>query len=456
MSQGRRRAPADGPLAKLMRVIPPGTHLVIGGTVVLGAASYIQIAIAGHALSTYPRAAVSELWSLVMTLSLGLFFPVEQELTRVVAARVVRGEGAAPVLRRAALLTAGLLALLCGGLAAFAQPLATRFFNGDTGLVWAFGGALVGMALVYLTRGVLAGLGLFDAYGRSLAYDGAFRIVLALGLYLAGVHEAVAYGLVLAVAPLLAMLLTLRPTLRGCHDGPPMAWPELLQNMTMMMGASVLAQIVVNAPVITLALLAPVSDPGHTYSNLTFAVLTAGVLCRIPLFIFGSLQPTLMTGLSTAATAGDKQGFRRMLLRTCGVIAALGLLGGIPSVLLGAWLIRVFFKAPDVLHFLDFFWFAAGTMCYMLALILGQALMAMNRHRLQLLGWALGTAALVGATFVAGAVSTRVEFAYFTGSAVTAAVLLVLLWRVSGRWHEAPETVGLVGEPSPTVTRATQ
>ncbi|MFD0330117.1 hypothetical protein ACFQZC_22700 [Streptacidiphilus monticola] len=212
------------PLAKALRFIPPGTHLVIGGTLVLGAASYIQIAVAGHALSSDARAAVSELWSLVMTLSLGLFFPVEQELTRVVAAREVRGEGVLPVLRRATWLTVVVLAVLCGALALAARPLADHLFAGDLGLVWAFGAALVGMAAVYLVRGMLAGLGLFDAYGWSLGLDGLLRIVLSLGLVLAGVHQALAYGLVLGAGPLLAMLLTLRPALRRSRPGPPMPW----------------------------------------------------------------------------------------------------------------------------------------------------------------------------------------------------------------------------------------
>jgi O-antigen/teichoic acid export membrane protein len=205
-----------------------------------------------------------------------------------------------------------------------------------------------------------------------------------------------------------------------------MPWSELFQNMTTMMGAMVLAQFVVNAPVVALALIAPGSD------QLVFAVLSAGVLCRIPLFVFGSLQPTLMTGLTTAATAGDRAGFRRMLVRTVGVITVLGLLGGVPSVLLGRWLIHVLLNAEDLLRPLDFFWFAAGTMAYMLAMVLGQALMAMGRHRAQLLGWVVGTAALVGVTFIPFSTSIRVEFAYFTGSAVTAGVLLALLWWAPG------------------------
>ncbi|MEY9962291.1 O-antigen/teichoic acid export membrane protein [Streptacidiphilus sp. MAP12-16] len=425
----------SNPLAKLLKVIPPGTHLVIGGTMILGAASYIQISIAGHALTGDPQKAVSELWSLVMTLSLGLFFPVEQELTRVVAARVVRGEGVAPVLRRAAVLTAGLLALIGAVLALTAGPLANTFFGHDRSLVWVFAAALVGMALVYLTRGILAGLGHFNAYGVSLGLDGLLRIVLAGALFLAGSHSAVEYGLVLAAAPLAAMLLTLPTTLRGCHHGPPMPWRELFQNMTMMIFGSVLAQVIVNAAVITTALVT-------TDKSLTFALLSAGVLCRIPLFVFGSLQPTLMTGLSTTATSGDRVGFRRMLLQTCAVIGGLGLLGAVPAVFAGSWLISVFLGAKNVLGPMDFFWFSAGTMCYMLAMVLGQALMALNRHRWMMLSWLAGTAALVAVTLAPGPVATRVEVAYALGSLVTALCMLLILVRGVAQPAPGPTTDG--------------
>lgn len=91
-----------------------------------------------------------------MSVGIGLFFPMEQELTRIVAARAVCGEGAAPVLRKAGLLTAGVLAVVLGALALFAGPIADRLFPGDQALVAVLGAALTGMALCYLTRGVLA------------------------------------------------------------------------------------------------------------------------------------------------------------------------------------------------------------------------------------------------------------------------------------------------------------
>ncbi|MGW9155153.1 hypothetical protein [Streptomyces virginiae] len=114
---------------------------------------------------------------LVMSVGIGLFFPIEQELTRIVAARAVCGEGAAPVLRKAGLLTAGVLAVVLGALALFAGPIADRLFPGDQALVAVLGAALTGMALCYLTRGVLAGTGRFTAYGSPLAVDGGLRTV---------------------------------------------------------------------------------------------------------------------------------------------------------------------------------------------------------------------------------------------------------------------------------------
>jgi O-antigen/teichoic acid export membrane protein len=422
-------------LHRLLKVIPPGTHLIIGGTVTLGAASYIQIAAANHALVGPPQAAVSALWALVMTLSIGLFFPVEQELTRVVAARVVRGDGVMPVLRRATTVTLGMIGAIALVLAVAAGPVARLFLKGQTSLVWAFAAAMAGMGLVYLTRGILAGLGRFNAYGASLAIDGALRIVLALLLLACGVHSALAYGLVLAVAPLLAMVCTLPTTLRGCTPGKVMVWSELFENTGLLIGSSLLAQIVVNVPVLATGLLSPNDSP------LQVAILNAGVVCRIPLFLFGSLQPTLMTGLSTAATSGDRRGFRRMLVQTCGVVAGLGLLGGVPAVLFGPWALRVFLGAPPVLGSLDMLWFSAGTVFYMLAMVLGQALVAMGRHRLQLVAWCAGTAVLLGVLFVPVATAVRVEMSYFLGSFVTALVLLGFVCWFHGR-TTGPAPVG--------------
>ncbi|WP_063772045.1 polysaccharide biosynthesis protein [Kitasatospora mediocidica] len=411
------------PLAKLLKALPPGTQVVAGGTVVLGAASYLHIAAAGHSLSKQDMAGVSLLWTLVMSVGIGLFFPIEQELTRIVAARAVRGEGAAPVLRRAALLTAGILVVVLGLIGAFAHLIADRLFSGDMQLVVALGGAFVGMALCYVTRGILAGLGRFTAYGVQLAIDGGLRIVLAVGCALAGVHSALAFSLILSVAPLVALACTLPTTLKAALPGAPIAWSELVRGLGLLICSTLLAQVVVNAAVVSTKLLAP------TQVALVAALLSALVLARVPLFVFGSLQASLLSGLSSSAAAGDHPGFVRMLRKTGVVVLVLGLSGGVPAALLGPWLIQVLFKSANVLSHLDFLWLAAGTTCYMLAMVLGQALMVLHRHRSQLLAWVLAVAVLVGVTLLPGDIATRVSAAFAAGSLVAAAAMVIMLLR---------------------------
>lgn len=416
MSARNDAAPAGrSPLAKLLSALPPGTQSVIGGTVLLGAASYVHLMAAGHSLRPDGMASLSVLWTILMSVGLGLFFPVEQELTRLVAAHRVAGQGVSALLRRFLALTAGVLVLLTAGMAVSARPLADTFFYGRTDMVVALALAFLAMAAGNVTRGVLAGLGRFGPYGMQLAVDGGLRIGLAVACALAGVRSPLAYALILTVAPVASVLATLRPVLRAVRPGPATGWSPLIAGLGPLICSTMLSQVVVNAAVVSTKLLAPAD------AALVGGLLNAIVLARVPLFVFGSLQASLLSGLSTAAAAGDRAGFSKLLARTCLVVTALGVLGGTPATLLGPWLIRVLFGAQDVLGRSDFFWMSAGTLCYMLAMVLGQALMVLHRHRLQLLCWAVATAALVGATLLPGAVATRVCLAYTLGSLVAAA-----------------------------------
>ncbi|MFD3540471.1 hypothetical protein ACFWUQ_13350 [Streptomyces sp. NPDC058662] len=408
-------------LNKLAAALPPGTVAVAGGTVVLGAASYVHLGVAGHSLSTQDMANVSVLWTIVMSIGIGVFFPIEQELTRIVSARAVLGHGAAPVLRRATLLTAAVLGATLLVLAVGAGPIADLLFRGDRALVAALGGAFTGMAVCYLTRGVLAGLGRFGAYGAQLAVDGGLRIALAFGCALGGLDSALAFSLVLAVAPVVATLVTLPALLRAVGPGERIAWRELYSGLGLLICATLLSQVVVNAAVMSTKLLAPED------SVLIAALLNALVLARVPLFVFGSLQASLLNGLSGAFTAGDRLAFWAMLRRIGVVVGLLGLLGGVPATALGPWLIGVLFDAQPVLGCLDFFLLSAGTVAYMFAMVLGQALMVFKRHNLQLLCWAVGTAVLVGTTLVPGDVATRVIVAYALGSLATVLAMLAAL-----------------------------
>ena len=413
--------------ARAAALLPPGTLLVGAGLAVVGAGSYAQLAVAGHSLSTPGMAAMSVLWSIVFWVGLGLFFPVEQELIRLVAARHALGQGVAPVARRAAVAAGGILAATLVPLAVAARPVADRLFGGDTAMVAALAGALAGLAVTAVSRGVLAGLGRFTAYGSQLAVDGGLRIAAAGALGVAGVHSPAAFGLTLVVPPLLSAACMLGPLLRDLHPGPPIAWAVLGRGMGLLIATMVLAQLVLNVAVINVRLLSP-GDPA-----VVGALLAAMILVRVPLFVFTSLQVSLLPGLAGATAAADRPRFRRLAARGCGIVAVLGLCGGVPAVVLGPRLIRVLFAARPGLGNVDFAWLASGTLFYMMALVLGQSVMALSRHRDQLLGWLAGVVVLVAVTLGPGEVQRRVEMAYALSSLTAAAVLAVAVFLRTSR-----------------------
>jgi O-antigen/teichoic acid export membrane protein len=416
-------------LTRALGVLPAGTLQVGAGLMVFGGAAYVHLALAGHSLSTRGMAAMSVLWSIVFLLGLGLFFPVEQELIRHVAARVAAGDGIAPVVRRATALAGGIVLTALVPLAAAARPLAGRLFNGDVWMVAALGTAFVALAAVSVSHGVLAGTGRFDMYGRQLAADGGLRMALAVAAAAAGVHSPVAFALILTVAPLTAVILTLRPVLTALHPGPAITWKLMCRGLGLLIGSTLLAQLVVNIGVVNAKLL----SPGN--AAVVGALLSAIILARVPLFIFASLQASLLPGLAGAVAAGEQPRFRRLVLRGSAIVMALGLAGGLIAVVLGPWLVQVLFAAHRVLGPADFGWLAAGTLCYMLAMVLGQGAMALSHHRDLLFAWIVGTAVLAAVTAVPGEVRLRVEAAYAASSLTVAiALALVLFVRAVRFW----------------------
>ncbi|GIJ23717.1 lipopolysaccharide biosynthesis protein [Micromonospora lutea] len=428
-------------IRRLLRLVPPGTLPVGIGLAVVGLASYVHLALAGHNLDAADYSSLSVLWSVVFTLGIGVFFPVEQEVARLVAARRTRGLPPGPVLARGAAVAVALLGLLILLTIGTADTLTEQLFGGDPTMVPALAGALAALAVAHTTRGVLSGLRRFGWYGTQLGLDGGLRIGLVTALAVTGVDSPVAYALVLVAAPLVAVVLTAVPVARTIGRGPTVPWPALLRGLSLLTVSSLLAQVVVNVGVINVRLL----DPSDIAT--AGALLSALVLVRIPLFVFGSMQAALLPGLSTAAATGDEPAFRALLRRSLAVVTALGILGGILAALLGPWLVRILFDTPDVLGHDDFAWLSVATLAYLWAMVLGQALLARDRHHAQALAWTIGVAALAVATLPPLPVALRVELGYTVGSVVTAAVMVTLLRR-----HRRPPPTPPVAAPIPATT----
>ncbi len=422
----------------LGKVLPTGTVQVGLGMAVLAVAAYVQLAVAGHSLAEPRMASMSVMWAIVFSVAPGIFFPLEQELTRLVAQRRQTGEPLGPVLRKGLAIALAMAALITALCAAFQQPLAQRLFDGDTDLVWLMCGSLAVHALAHFSRGIMAGLGEFRWYGTQIAVDGATRLVVALAVI--GAASVQLHAMSLVLGPALSVLVTVAPLLRANTAGPALAWGALTRHLGLLIAAVGLSQMMINISVISVQVIAPDEDA------LAVGLLSALILIRVPVFLFGAMHAALLSGATTAAETHDWQVFRRLVGRALAVVGALTALAAVVAVAVGPPLIGLVFNAPPVLGRTDFLLLSLAVCAYLFSLVLGQAAIALRRHRAQALAWVTGTAVLIAVTTLPIDLTLRVELAFIAGATATATLLASTLRRA------VPAAPAVTAQPSEATT----
>src|SRR5690554_2084077 len=293
--------------ARRRNPLPTGTAAVALGLIVAGLSAYGFLFVADKALSDSAYSPLGVLWSLVFLAGPGLFLPLEQEISRALAARRARGEGGLPVVRRAAAL----------GVA----------------------GALAG----HVTRGCLSGTGHFKGYSVYLGADGFIRVLGAVLCLVVGVSTPGPFGLAVGIAGLLAVPVALAVQRPDLEEGPEAAFAEVSSALGLLLSASICAFAIMNIGPVLVGLLADASqeDAAGRFVN-------GVVIARIPLFLFQAVQASLLPKLSALAHAGHlgdfRSGLRRLLVTVAG-LAALGTAGG---ALIGPFVVDVMFPGADL------------------------------------------------------------------------------------------------------------
>jgi O-antigen/teichoic acid export membrane protein len=345
---------------------------------------------------------IGGLWPLVFVVAPGCFLPLEQEVGRALAHRRALGIGGAPVARRAAIAAAwgtGGLVLVSFALAGV---LTDTLFKGNAGLVLCLAIALVTYSVQHLTRGTLSGNGRFGPYGVILGAEGCIRFLPSVVLWFAGVTNPVAYGLCLAVPPVLASAFAVRGERGLLKPGPQAPWSELSSNLAYLLTGSVLAQGLGYAPTLVATVLATDAQ-----------------------------DKALLPKLARLAGAGQHDDFRSGLRKLVLIVVGVGALGVIGGYTLGPWACELFFS--KTIDRTDLALLAAGSGAFILALTLAQALIALMGHAKATFAWgvgiAVGAVALVAMSVADVELFLRVEFSYLFASAACAAVMAVLLAR---------------------------
>lgn len=421
--------------------LPDGTVTVAAGLIVNGITAYAFLAVAGRTLGPEANEPLAVLWAMIYLVGPGFFLPLEQEVSRALANRWAQGLGAGPLVRQAGLFGTGLAAVLLVAIATSAGLLLEQLFDDQWLLVVGFALAVFGYAIVHLARGTLAGLGRFQGYSRYYVAENSLRLVGGVVLALIGVATAGPFGLVVGVTPYLALAIALR----GEHDlaspGPPAPWGELSGALTSLLAASVLTAFLLYAGPVAVQLLADESQSGEASRFL--AGLT---IARVPVFLFQAVQAALLPKLSALAGAGRFHEFRQRLSRLLLWVAAIALIGVVGAFVLGPALIRLLFGPDFVIGRVDIALLALSSGAFMLAVALGQALIALDGQSQVAIGWLLGVVTFLAVTAAGDDLLLRVEMGLVAGSTVAAVVIGGLAAaRLRHRLSATPHTLSGAG-----------
>lgn len=429
--------------ARARNPLPPGTIVVGAGFATAGITILVFLVITARVLGPERYAGLSAMWSITFLIAPGVYFPIEQEVGRALSDRRARGVGGGPVIRRAAAVAGGFAAVLLVASVGFSGPLLDQFFDDEVLLLVGFMVALVGYALQHLSRGSLSGNDRFPSYGIVIAAEGLYRVVGGLALAVAGVETAGPYALVVGLAPLLAVLTVLPRERDLVTPGPDARWSELTRAFGYLLVASVLALAMINVAPLVVSVLAE-----QTERELVGSVLIGLIIARIPVFMFQAVQASLIPQLAGLAAAGRWTELRHRLLRLLAAVGAVAAAATVVAGAIGPWAIRTFFGAEFELGSTDMAYLAAASGAFMVAMALGQALIALAGYRRVAAGWLAGMVTLFAVAGVPADILFRVERAFLAGTLVAVAVMGVLLVDRLRR-GVAPGEIELAWDPAP-------
>ena len=259
-----------------------GVGLIVGGI-----SAYAFLSISAHVLDEDASAPLAAIWAVMFTLAPGFFMPVEQEVSRAVASRGARGQGAGPLVKRAAALGIGLLAIVLIVCLIAAPTLTDELFDGQWLLFVALLLGVAGYCAGHLARGMLSGRGRFRPYAIYIGGESVIRLLICIALAIVGIDTAGWYGLAIGIAPVLAVMLIASQALEGAHEpGPPAPWNELTPSLGALLAASVFSMSLMNAALIAAKLLSDDTETAEVKK-----IFNGVIVARVPLFLFQAVQP---------------------------------------------------------------------------------------------------------------------------------------------------------------------
>jgi len=416
--------------AKVKGVVPDGAASVGLGIAISSIASYVFVVITLNSLDGGAKAAFSAFWAVIFVVGPGFFLPMEQEVGRAVAHRRALGDGSRPLVAKAFKLGAGLTVILIIATIALSPLLSKEIYNGDQFFTLALAVSLVSFFLLHLSRGVLAGEGRFRPYAEIIAIDAIVRLLIALGLVVAGVTSAGIFALCIGLSPLVALPFGLRGQRQILKPGTDAPFGELSKNLGWLLAGSVFMQALAYSPLLGVNLLGGPEDEA-----IVSGFASAFFIARLPVLAFGAIQGVLLPKLAGLAGSGRKHEFKSGLEKLLALVVGIAVLGTVGAFVLGPTIGKILFKdfsmSANGLGLL-----AAGSGVFIIALTLAQALMALGGHRMTAIAWSLGLVVAIACMSTIQSLELRVDLGFLVGSLLTTIVMFVAVVRRRSRMDD--------------------
>lgn len=416
--------------AKVKDAVPDGAALIGLGIAIASISAYVFVVLTLNTLDGGAKAAFSAFWAVIFVVGPGFFLPMEQEVGRAVAYRKVQGDGSRPLVAKAFKLGAGLTALLIIAAIALSPLLSKEIYNGDQFFTVAVVVSLVSFFLMHLARGVLAGEGRFRPYAEIIAIDGVVRLLMAIGLVIAGVTSAGVFALCIGLAPLVALPFALRGQRQVLQPGSDAPFGELSKNLGWLLAGSVFMQALAYSPLLGVNSLGGTAD-----EEVVAGFASAFFIARIPVLAFGAIQGVLLPKLAGLAGGGKKDEFKSGLEKMLMLVVGVAVVGIVGAFVLGPTVGKILFK-DFTMSASGLALLAAGSGVFIIALTLAQALMALGGHKMTAIAWSLGLVVAVSCMAVIEDLELRVDLGFLLGSVVTTVMMFVAVLRRRARMDE--------------------
>jgi O-antigen/teichoic acid export membrane protein len=417
-----------------------------------GLLTYVYFSLASHNLDRTEYGEVVVLWSAVFVTISILFRPVEQLLSRTIAARQARGEVIGDALRVAATIQLGLAIAFAAAALALRGPLQDDLLSGSSTLYWILVAAVLAFAASFFARGFLAGSRRFVLYGSLLLAESTARMSFALAVAVGIASGQVAVALGIVAAPLLSLTvvpLAFAGRAVSRRAAPPVADAGAPQFTLAHGGGFAAAVLLIMTSEQSLLNAGPLIVRGLEGAAAAGFIFNVLMIARAPLVLFQAVATSLLphlTRLRASSATADAGAFEMSVRVTLAAIAGFAALVALVVAIAGPDLMQLAFGDKFTYDRAGLLIVTVGMGFYLASGTLNQAALAQGQARAAAARWVVCAAAFIAWNFVPVFDEFRRVEVGFAGAAALLCALLYVLYRRPPRVPR-PEDVVAPGSP---------